>query len=173
MEPPLAPSDPLWPDPLWIEVTALQIIADALEAAFARQGLASHLGKRRREGTEAGHADHVEAAKTYLAGRMSERVTLDDVARDVGASPFPLARLLRRRTGAPLRRYLLRLRLRASLERLADGANDLTALALELGFSSHSHFTDSFRREFGRAPSDVRRGASRLGLREMSKNLEV
>ena len=168
MEPPLAP-----PDPLWIEVTALQIIADALEAAFARQGLASPSGKRRREGTEAGHADHVEAAKTYLAGRMSERVTLDDVARAVGASPFHLARLFRRRTGAPLHRYLMCLRLRASLERLADGANDLTALALELGFSSHSHFTDSFRREFGRAPSDVRRGASRRGLREMSKNLEV
>jgi AraC-like DNA-binding protein len=168
MEPPLAP-----PDPLWIEVTALQIIADALEAAFARQGLASPSGKRRREGTETDHADQVEAARTYMAGRMSERVTLDDVARAVGASPFHLARLFRRRTGAPLHRYMMCLRLRASLERLADGANDLTALALELGFSSHSHFTDSFRREFGRTPSDVRRGASLRGLREMSKNLEV
>jgi AraC family transcriptional regulator len=165
--------DPLWPDPLWIEVTALQIIADALEAAFARQGLAAPSGKGRREGTEADHADRVEAAKTYLASRMSECVTLDDVARAVGVSPFHLARLFRRRTGAPVHRYLTCLRLRASLERLADGANDLTALALELGFSSHSHFTDSFRREFGRTPSDVRRGAGLRGLREMSKNLEV
>jgi AraC family transcriptional regulator len=168
MEPPLEP-----PDPLWIEVTALQIIADALEAAFVRQGLASPSCKRRREGTEDEHADQVEAAKTYLASRMPERVTLDDVARAVGASPFHLARLFRRRTGAPVHRYLMCLRLRASLEHLADGANDLTALALELGFSSHSHFTDSFRREFGCTPSDVRRGASRRRLREMSKNLEV
>jgi len=173
MEPPLAPPDPLWPDPLWIEVTALQIIADALEAAFARQWPASPSCKRRREGTEDDHANQVEAAKTYLASRMSERVTLGAVARAVGASPFHLARLFRRRTGAPVHRYLMCLRLRASLERLADGANDLTALALELGFSSHSHFTDSFRREFGRTPSDVRRGAGRRGLREMSKNLEV
>jgi AraC family transcriptional regulator len=161
------------PDPLWIEVTALQIISDVMEAAFARHGLEAPSGKRRREGTEDGHADRVEAAKAYLASRMSERVTLDDIARAVGASPFHLARLFQRRTGAPLHRYLMCLRLRASLERLADGANDLTALALELGFSSHSHFTDSFRREFGRAPSDVRRGAGRRGLREMSKNLEV
>ena len=173
MEPPLAPPDPLWPDPLWIEVTALQIIADALEAAFARQWPASPSCKRRREGTEDDHANQVEAAKTYLASRMSERITLGAVARAVGASPFHLARLFRRRTGAPVHRYLMCLRLRASLERLADGANDLTALALELGFSSHSHFTDSFRREFGRTPSDMRRGASRRGLREMSKNLEV
>jgi AraC family transcriptional regulator len=161
------------PDPLWVDVTALQLIADVLEAAFARHGLASPSGKRRRDGTEADHVDRVEAAKTYLAGRMSERVTLDDVARAVGASPFHLARLFQQRTGAPVHRYLMCLRLRASLERLADGANDLTALALELGFSSHSHFTDSFRREFGRTPSDVRRSAGRRGLREMSKNLKV
>jgi AraC-like DNA-binding protein len=31
------------------------------------------------------------------------------------------------------------------------------ALALELGFSSHSHFTDAFRREFGKAPSEIRK----------------
>lgn len=160
-------------DPLWIEVTALQLIADALEAAFARHGLAAPSGKRRREGTEADHAERVEAVKTYLARRMSERVTLDDMARDVGTSPFHLARLFRRRTGATVHRYLTHLRLRASLERLADGANDLTTLALELGFSSHSHFTDSFRREFGCAPSEARRAASRRVLREMSKNLEV
>jgi AraC-like DNA-binding protein len=71
----------------------------------------------------------------------------------------------------PLYRYLTRLRLRAALERLADGARDLTALALELGFSSHSHFADAFRREFGRTPSDVRNGAGRRTVAEMSKNL--
>jgi AraC family transcriptional regulator len=154
-------------------MTALQIIADVLQAAFTRRGLASPLGTRRREGTEADHADRVEAAKAYLAGRMSERVTLNDIARAVGASPFHLTRLFQWRTGVSLHRYMTCLRLRASLERLADGANDLAALALELGFSSHSHFTDSFRRKFGRTPSDVRRGAGRRSLREMSNNLEV
>ena len=63
----------------------------------------------------------------------------------------------------PIHRYLTQLRLRSSLERLADGANDLTALALELGFSSHSHFTDAFRREFGHAPSRDRPGGASLG----------
>jgi len=141
------------PDPLWVDVTALQLLADALEAAFAWHGRPR---PRRRSGTEADHRDRAEAAKAYLASRLTERVTLDDIARAVYASPFHLARVFRRRTGLPIHRYMTRLRLRAAHERLADGVKDITALALELGFSSHSHFTDSFRREFGRAPSFVR-----------------
>ena len=162
-----AGSEPL--EPLWADEAALQLVADVLGAAFARHGLP---GKRRRNGTDADHADRAEGAKTYLASRLGERITLDDVARAVHASPFHLARVFRQRTGVPLHRYLNRLRLRAALERLAGGANNLTALALELGFSSHSHFADAFRREFGRTPSDVRAG-SRRALREMSKNLKA
>ena len=147
-----ADTDPL--EPLWADVTALQLVADVLESAFDHRGVAR---KPRREGTDADHAERAEAAKTYLASRMSERVTLDDVARAVHASPFHLARVFQQQTGVPVHRYLTQLRLRVSLERLAEGASDLTALAIELGFSSHSHFTDAFRREFGKSPSEMRR----------------
>ncbi|HEV8187874.1 MAG TPA: AraC family transcriptional regulator [Pyrinomonadaceae bacterium] len=141
-------------EPLWADVTALQLVADVLESAFVRLDVRP---QPRREATDADHARRAEAAKTYLASRMSERVTLDEVARAVHASPFHLARIFQQQTGVPVHRYLTQLRLRASLERLADGASDLTALALELGFSSHSHFTDAFRREFGKSPSEMRR----------------
>jgi AraC-like DNA-binding protein len=158
------------PDPLWVDGTALELLADVLEAACARHELPR---KRRRIGTEADHADRVEAAKNYLTSRLGDPITLDDVALAVHTSPFHLARVFHQRTGMPVHRYLTRLRLRTSLARLADGASDLTTLALELGFSSHSHFTDAFRREFGRTPSAVRRAACRRSLQEMSKNLEV
>jgi AraC family transcriptional regulator len=158
------------PDPLRADVAALAIVADVLESAFARHGLPRG---RRRTGTDADHADRAEAAKTYLASRLCGRVTLDDVARAVHASPFHLARVFRQRTGVPIHRYLTRLRLRAAIERLVDGADDLTAMALELGFSSHSHFADAFRREFGRTPSRVRRDAGRRVLLELSKNPEA
>jgi AraC family transcriptional regulator len=153
-------------EPIWADVVALQLVADVLEAAFARHRPAT---RPRRPDTAADHADRVEAAKTYLAGRLGERVTLDEVARAVHASPFHLARVFQERTGVPVHRYLTRLRLRAALDRLLGGADDLTALALDLGFSSHSHFTDAFRSEFGRPPSALRRGA----VGELSKNLEV
>ncbi|MBI3562070.1 MAG: helix-turn-helix transcriptional regulator [Gammaproteobacteria bacterium] len=157
-------------DSLWVDVTALQLIADVLQAAFVRRSLPR---VRRRNGTDADHADRVEAAKIYLANHLCERVTLDNVACAVHASPYHFARMFQMRTGVPVHRYLMQLRLRASLERLADGASDLAALALDLGFSSHSHFTDAFGREFGRSPSSIRRNASRRTLCKMSKNLKV
>ncbi len=157
-------------EPIWADETALQTMADLLAAAFARYG---EPHKRRRSGTLTDHADRTEAAKSYLACRLGEPLALDDVARSVNTSPFHLARIFRQRTGVPVHRYLVRLRLRASLERLADGVSDLTALALELGFSSHSHFTDTIRREYRRTPSDVRDNLTRKSLRELSTNLEV
>jgi AraC family transcriptional regulator len=157
-------------DSLQTDVTALQLVADVLESAFRRRGQPRG---RRRSGTDADHTERAEAARHYLASRLADRITLDDVARAVHASPFHLARVFRQRTGLPVHRYLTRLRLRAAIERLLDGTNDLTTLALELGFSSHSHFTDAFRREFGRAPSEIRREFGRRALRELSKNLEA
>jgi AraC-like DNA-binding protein len=64
--------------------------------------------------------------------------------------------VFRAETGFSVDRYHRALRLRAALERLPAHGGRLSALALDLGFSSHSHFSDTFRREFGVAPSAVR-----------------
>jgi AraC-like DNA-binding protein len=67
-------------------------------------------------------------------------------------SPFQLSRAFHEVTGTTLHRYRGRLRLRASLEMIEAGM-PLIEVALALGYSSHSHFTQTFRTEFGAAPS--------------------
>jgi AraC family transcriptional regulator len=112
-----------------------------------------------------GHGDYrlrrtprvVEEAKALLTARYSERLTLDEVGRAVNVSPFHLARSFRRYTGYTLHEYRTQLRLRAALERLAAGDEDLVVIARAVGYSSHSHLTASFRRVFGVPPSRVRR----------------
>jgi AraC family transcriptional regulator len=119
------------------------------------------------------HRDQSERTKLFLASTLGEPLALDDVAAAVHCSVFHLARVFRRETGLSIHQYRLRLRLRAGLERLVSGASDLSALAHELGFSSHSHFSDAFRAAFGLAPSACRRAIDGRRLRELSKNLEV
>lgn len=154
------------PAPFWVDTAALQLYADVLGAAFAQAGM---VRRARKDATEEDHVERVEAGKRYLADHLGERLTLDGLARALHTSPYHFARIFQERTGTPLHRYLTLLRLRTSLERVAEGHGDIAALAMDLGFSSHSHFTDAFRKEFGVSPSDLRRTATVRRLREMSK----
>lgn len=153
-------------EPLEIEEKALQLMARVLKAAHAPR-----MKTRRRTRTGIDHAERAESAKSYLASRIGERITLSDAAGAANASPFHFSRLFLQHTGMPVHRYLTLLRLRASIEWLLEGTADLAVLALELGFSSHSHFTSAFRSEFGCPPSGMRK-CSRT-LREMSNILKA
>jgi AraC-like DNA-binding protein len=54
-----------------------------------------------------------------------------------------------------LHQYVTQLRLSRTLAEIPH-THDLTALALDVGFSSHSHFSAAFRRAFGMTPSQFR-----------------
>ncbi len=110
--------------------------------------------------TKRRHVELVEDAKALLLRRFRESLSLDEVARAVGASAYHLARLFGRHTGFTLHGYRTRMRLLHALDRLEESRGSLTDLALELGYSSQSHFTDAFRRAFGAPPGSVGRGAA-------------
>lgn len=113
---------------------------------------------RTQRGTAAAHRKIVDSARELIGADPSAPLTLDDMAEAAGASPYHLVRIFRDQTGLPPHRYRNQLRLRLALERIAQGERDLMSLALRLGFASHSHFTDAFRREFRMSPGAFRRG---------------
>jgi AraC-like DNA-binding protein len=110
--------------------------------------------------TQRRHVDLVEDTKALLLRRFRESLSLDAVAKAVGTSAFHLARLFGRHTGLTLHAYRTRTRLLHGLDRLQEARGSLTDLALELGYSSQSHFTDAFRRAFGAPPGSVGRRAA-------------
>lgn len=126
---------------------------EPMEPAVAKA--AGTLTVRRRNPARA-RRDYVTDAKALLEQRFRETLRLDDVARALHVSTYHLCRIFKEETGVPIHQYLNRLRLREALESLAAGAADLTDLALSLGFASHSHFSNAFRKEFGISPRDVR-----------------
>lgn len=56
----------------------------------------------------------------------------------------------------PLYRYHLRLRLARALDLLGRYDN-LTTLGMDLGFSSHGHFSAAFKQVYGRTPAEFQR----------------
>jgi AraC family transcriptional regulator len=102
----------------------------------------------------------IARTKEFLEAHLCGPVRLADVSRAVGASPAYLTDVFRRVEGLPLHRYLVQLRLARALVELPH-ADDLTTLAFNLGFSSHSHFTAVFGRAFGCTPSEFRQSTRR------------
>ena len=150
------------PDQLLVEETAQRIAYSVL----------SEVGDApapRRAHTKVRHRQLAEDAKEALAASLKGTIGLEELGRRLGHSPFHLARVFRQETGYSLHEYRHQLRLRVGLDRLHDSAGSLTALALELGFVSHSHFTTAFRREFGLPPSAVRNGREARRILEAAR----
>jgi AraC-like DNA-binding protein len=79
-------------------------------------------------------------------------LTLPGWGRRVGASSRTLARSFQRETGLTFGRWRQQARLLEALSRLAQ-RQDVTTIALDLGYDSPSAFTSMFRRALGRTPS--------------------
>jgi AraC-like DNA-binding protein len=101
----------------------------------------------------------VDRVKVLLAGDLSRRWTLSEIAAEIGGSPVYLTQVFQQVEGLPLYRYQLRLRLARALD-LAAGHENLAGLAQDLGFSSHSHFTAAFKQAYGMTPSEFHASVS-------------
>jgi AraC-like DNA-binding protein len=140
-----------------------QNIAEPLEAESVALTLVQRaLGPRSTHAAGASFARQrlVDRAKVVLASDLARRWTLAEVAAEVRCSPVYLTQVFQQVEGQPLYRYQLRLRLARALD-LIGQYDDLTALSLDLGFSSHSHFSAVFREVYGRSPSAFRQSALR------------
>jgi AraC-like DNA-binding protein len=102
------------------------------------------------------HRSVVCNVELVLSERLEECLTLKDIAGKVELSVYHLCRMFRSATGSTMHQYRQKLRVRRSLEDVVESNRSLVDIALDGGFSSHSHFASSFCREFGQAPSTVR-----------------
>jgi len=138
-------------------------IAEALEAESLALTLVQRaLGPRTSHAAGASFARQrlVDRVKLVLASDLARRWTLADIAAEMRCSPVYLTQVFQQVEGLPLYRYQLRLRLARALDLVAQ-YDDLTTLGLDLGFSSHSHFSAAFRAAYGCSPSEFRQSAVR------------
>jgi AraC family transcriptional regulator len=127
---------------------------ETLEAEDLILSLVSRaLGKRTSYAASGsvGRQKLADRAKLVLSSYLGRRWTLAEIGSAVGVSPVYLTQVFRQVEGLPLYRYQLQLRLARALD-LLDDCSDLTGLALDLGFSSYSHFSTAFKQAYGLTP---------------------
>ena len=134
-------------EPLEAESLALTLVCRSLGPRTTRQTGATHARQRL-----------VDRAKVLLASDLTRRWSLAEIATEIGGSAVYLTQAFQQVEGVPLYRYHLRLRLARALDLVAE-YDDMSALALDLGFSSHSHFAAAFKQAYGRSPTAFRQSA--------------
>jgi AraC-like DNA-binding protein len=140
-------------DRLAVEEQSLALICRVVAEAAGASGTRSRSPSPRRVAT-------IDNARSYILSRYREALSLSSIAAAAGVAPSTLCASFAGVVGMPVWRYVQRLRLQDAALALGEGATDLSRLALDLGFSSHSHFAQAFRAHFGRTPSQFRQASA-------------
>ena len=146
-------------EPVETEESALWFVHAALGRAFAPGSSGPRVPAMtpRTARAWAAAVEYTARVLHVVSTRYHEKLSLARIGRAVHCSPFHVSRLVTSVTGVPIHRLLVRHRLRRALDRVLDSEGSLSEIAFATGFSSHSHLTDTFRRELGVAPQQVRR----------------
>jgi AraC-like DNA-binding protein len=101
----------------------------------------------------------------YIDARPHARFHLEELSSLVGYSPSHFAKKFRATVGISVGRLINRRRLAAAMIMLTDDSRPLSQVALDLGFSSQSHFTRLFSALIGVTPARYRKQFRRKAAR--------
>jgi AraC family transcriptional regulator len=111
----------------------------------------------------------LERVKEAVALAPARKWNVARLAEVANLSPFHLCHVFREAVGTSIYDYVLHERLAQTLDAVLDCEDDLTTIALDAGFNSHSHFTARFRGFFGCTPLALRRTARSSEIAELRK----
>lgn len=129
----------------WYRAKALEAAAEFFFVAGEDEELFCHRQKRLS-------AERVEKVLALLNKNLAEPPSLDEIGRAVGCSAFHLSRTFSAAAGLTIPQYLRQLRMERAAELLRSGKFNVTETALEVGYSSLSHFSHAFHETFGCCP---------------------
>src|SRR5947208_2175613 len=99
---------------------------------------------------------HLLRARDLADARYSEPLTVDDLADAAGLSRAYFSREFRRAFGESPHSYLLTRRLERAAALLRNTDRSVAEICLDVGLTSVGSFTTSFKRTFGKTPTEYR-----------------
>lgn len=105
--------------------------------------------------------EQIQLSLDFIEDHMDEEINIESLAKIASLSPFYYQRLFSRLVKKPVAEYI-RLRRMAKATELLLQDRRILDIALELGFSSHEHFTRTFKDTFGMVPDEYRKNPQAL-----------
>lgn len=112
-------------------------------------------GNRKQELTSYSQ-NKVEEAIAYLKEHVTDEVTREDLAANLGLHPDHLGKMFKRSTGKTINDYLNGLRIQEAVRQITETDAGITHIAYAVGFESLATFYRVFQKEMGESPSSYR-----------------
>ena len=135
---------------------------DALYRETALQSIAVRLLRRHgasvpaEPDTGALSKTRLRRVERYVRAHLDTDLSLYDLAEEVGLSKYHFSRRFKQRTGQSPYQFVIYERVRAARRLLRDTTRPLAQIALDVGFSSQSHFTRTFKQHVSATPGTYR-----------------
>ncbi|MEM1484508.1 AraC family transcriptional regulator [Oscillospiraceae bacterium PP1C4] len=100
--------------------------------------------------------EQIQLTLDYVEEHLDEQFEIENLAQIAALSPFYYQRLFSRLVKKPVMEYIKLRRMAKATEALLQKDKRILDIALELGFSSHEHFTRNFKDTFGMTPEEYR-----------------
>ena len=145
-EPPIpgtSPAGRVWYESKILELLSLLIFAP--ETAKSKDELFCDRQKRLNR-------ERIEQVCALLERDLANPPSLEMLATEVGCGAFHLSRTFSQHTGRTVPQYLRQLRLERAAQLLREGRYNVTEAAIEVGYSSLSHFSKAFWEAYGCCP---------------------
>lgn len=107
--------------------------------------------------------EHVKRATTYIRRNISSTLTLDGIAEYTGVSKYHLCREFKAFTGKTIVQTINLIRCTEAKTLMERGAS-VCAAAEACGFESSSYFSRTFKKMFGKLPSEYLTAGSRTSI---------
>ena len=104
-------------------------------------------------------AKPLQRAHDYLIDKLSENISLEELSCVAGFSAYHLLRMFREHFGLPPHAFQRQQRIHRGKQMLAEGRT-IVDVALDLGFSDQSHFSNTFKSLVGATPRQYQKARS-------------
>jgi AraC-like DNA-binding protein len=131
---------------LWYQAKTLEVLSTVLFQQAAPEEFFCQRQKRVAR-------ERIERATAILRTHLSEPPDIEALGAQVGCSPFYLSRLFSKEMGMTIPQYLRQVRVERAAELLLAGRHNVTEAAMEVGYSSLSHFSKAFCTTIGCCPT--------------------
>ncbi len=129
----------------------VETLAECLSSsAQGARGLTDHLAGKSLD-------QRIRRVTGFLQRNLSQRISVEAVAREAGLSSRNLNRLMLKETGLTPKQFLITARIERAQDLLRAPGSSVTDVALAVGYSSLSQFIAAFRAQTGQLPSEALR----------------